>query len=320
MKPLLCIVIIALFFSCKREEKTHVPIKILKASLEYQINSKLGEGAFWNHKTNELYWIDILDNKLHLYNPKTQTNKYLDTPSSIGTVVPSDKEFEAIVALQDGIFVIDTQNGYLELFSGVERDITGNRFNDGKCDPSGRFWVGSMAFSQKQYRAKLYMVNSQGEALIKKDSVTISNGIVWSNDKTTMYYIDTPTAEIKAYDYDDATGNISNERVAVKVNDSLGYPDGMAIDENDNLWVGMWNGNAVIQFDPKTGDIISKVEVPAHNVTSCAFGGDNLNVLYITTANIDMTEEERQQFSLAGSIFKIKTEVKGVKSSFFKSE
>ena len=320
MKPLLSIFIVTLFFSCKHEVKTLATVKTLKASLEFDIKAKLGEGAFWNHKTSELYWIDILDNKLHLYNPKTKINRSLDTPSSIGTVVPSDKDHEAIVALQDGIYAIDTQNGYVELLSDIERNMLGNRFNDGKCDPSGRLWVGSMAFSQEQYQANLYMVNANGEALIKKDSVTISNGIVWSKNKTTMYYIDTPTAEIKAYDYDDATGNISNERVTVKVNDSLGFPDGMAIDENDNLWVGMWNGNAVIQFDSKTGDIISKVEVPAHNVTSCAFGGDNLNVLYITTANIDMTEEEQQQFSLAGSIFKVKTKVKGVKSSFFKSE
>ncbi|WP_323788738.1 SMP-30/gluconolactonase/LRE family protein [Psychroserpens sp.] len=320
MKPLLYFVIILIFFSCKDENKTHAPIKVLHAALEFQINSKLGEGAFWNHKTNELYWIDVLDQKLHIYNPETYTNRSLETPSSIGTVVPSEDKNEAIIALQDGIYIMDTRNSYTELLSDVERDMPGNRFNDGKCDPSGRFWVGSMAFSQEQYEANLYMVNAKGEALLKKDSVTISNGIVWSKDQRTMYYIDTPTSEIKAYDYDDAKGDISNERVIVKINDSLGFPDGMAIDEHDNLWVGMWNGNAVLQFDSKTGEILSKVEVPAHNVTSCAFGGDNLDVLYITTANIDMTEDEQKRFPLAGSIFKVKTEVKGVKSSFFKSE
>jgi sugar lactone lactonase YvrE len=308
-----------MIFSCNGKDKSQASTKTLKATLEYQIDSKLGEGAFWNHKTNELYWVDILDNKLKIYNPKTKVNTSFETPSSIGTVVPSEEKNEAIIALQDGIYMMNTQNGTLELFSDVERNLPGNRFNDGKCDPSGRFWVGSMAFSQEQYLANLYMVNAKGEALLQKDSVTISNGIVWNKSKTTMYYIDTPTAVIKAYDYDDASGHISNERVAVKVNDSLGFPDGMAIDEDDNLWVGMWNGNAVLQFDSETGKILSKVEVPAHNVTSCAFGGDDLDILYITTSSVDMTEDEQQKFPLAGSIFKVETQVKGVKSSFFKS-
>lgn len=308
-----------MIFSCNGKDKSQASTKTLKATLEYQNNSKLGEGAFWNHKTSELYWVDILENKLHIYNPKTKVNASFDTPSSIGTVVPSEEKNEAIIALQDGIYKINTQNGYIKLLSDIERNLPGNRFNDGKCDPSGRFWVGSMAFSQERYLANLYMINAKGETVLKKDSVTISNGIVWNKSKTTMYYIDTPTAVIKAYDYDDASGHITNERVAVKVNDSLGFPDGMAIDEHDNLWVGMWNGNAVLQFDSETGKILSKVEVPAHNVTSCAFGGDDLSVLYITTASVDMTEEEQQQFPLAGSIFKVQTKVRGVKSSFFRS-
>ncbi len=115
------------------------------------------------------------------------------------------------------------------------------------------------------------------------------------------------------------TGTISNERIAVKVSDSLGYPDGMTIDENDNLWVGMWNGNAVFQFDPNTGKVLSKVEVPAHNVTSCAFGGDDFNILYITTAHLGMTDEEEKKYPLAGSVFKVQTDVKGVKGNFFRN-
>jgi sugar lactone lactonase YvrE len=103
----------------------------------------------------------------------------------------------------------------------------------------------------------------------------------------------------------------------IEVNDSLGFPDGMAIDEEDMLWVGMWNGNAVVRFDPNTGEIISKIEVPAHNVTSCAFGGKLLDTLYITTASVDMTPEEHAKYPLAGSLFQAVPGVKGVKSSFF---
>ena len=196
--------------------------------------------------------------------------------------------------------------------------LKGRRFNDGKCDPAGRFWVGSMHMQQKTGEASLYTFDAHGNTEIKKDSVTISNGIVWTADKKTMYYIDTPTAQIKAFDYDNSTGAISNERIAVTVSENLGFPDGMTIDSEDMVWVGMWNGNAVIRLNPKTGEVLQKIEVPAHNVTSCAFGGENLDTLYITSATVDMTDEEKKEFPLAGSVFKVKPGVTGVKASFFK--
>ena len=286
------------------------------AVLEYEIASELGEGAFWNYKTQEFYWIDIEGKKFHIYNPKTKTNKSYTMPSRIGTVVPYTNK-EAVVALQNGVYKINLETEKLTLLSDVESEIKDNRFNDGKCDPLGNLWVGSMHLDQKQYAANLYKISETGETQKMLDSVTISNGIVWTSDTKTMYYIDTPTSKIKAYDFDNKTGEISNERVVVKVSDTLGYPDGMTIDENDMLWVGMWNGNAVIQFNPKTGELVSKIEVPAHNVSSCAFGGENLDELYITTARVDMSEEELKEKPLSGSIFKVKPGVKGVENTFF---
>jgi len=287
-----------------------------KAILEYKIKARLGEGAFWNHKTQELYWVDIEDQMLHIYNPQTKKNRSLPTPSKIGTVVPKNTN-ETIVALQDGIYTMNIKSGDIVLLSDIESGLTENRFNDGKCDPSGRLWVGSMALKMQSYRASLYMVDTSGNAQVKIDRVTVSNGIVWSSDQKTMYYIDTPTGMIRAFDFDNEIGAISNERIVVKVPNSMGSPDGMAIDSEDMLWVGMWNGNAVIRCNPKTGKIISKIEVPAHNVTACAFGGKNLDILYITTASIDMTKKEKAACPLAGSLFKADPGVKGVKSVFF---
>ena len=287
-----------------------------KAVLEYKIKARLGEGAFWNHKTQELYWVDIEDQMLYIYNPQTKTNRSLPTPSKIGTVVPKNTN-ETIVALQDGIYTMNLKSGDVVLISDIESELTENRFNDGKCDPSGRLWVGSMALNMQSYRANLYMVDTTGNAQLKIDSVTISNGIAWSSDQKTMYYIDTPTGMIRAFDFDNEIGAISNERVVITVPDSMGFPDGMAIDSDDMLWVGMWNGNAVIRYNPQTGKVISKIEVPAHNVTACAFGGKNLDTLYITTASIDMTKKEKAACPLAGSLFKADPGVKGVKSVFF---
>lgn len=286
------------------------------ATLEYKINSKLGEGALWNYKTQEFYWVDIEGKTLNIYNPKTKTNKVIKTPSRVGTVVPYTKQ-QAVVALEDGIYKINLENGDLKQISNVESDITENRFNDGKCDPKGNLWVGSMHLKESLPNANLYKVEPNGVTTKMVDSVTISNGIVWSKDTKKMYYIDTPSKSIKSYDYDIETSTISNEKIAVNIPESLGYPDGMTIDENDTLWVGLWNGNAVAQFDPKTGKLISKIEVPAHNVTACAFGGENLDILYITTSTNDMTDEERKKYPLAGSIFKYKPGVKGVPAFFF---
>ena len=317
---ILFVIIQIVFVSCKTKEQTDEGIEPISNSstpiVEYKTESLLGEGAFWNYKTKELYWVDIEGKQLHIYNPKTKQNKSFATPSRIGTVVPHN-ETEVIIALEDGIYKMDITTGAINILSDVEHDVKENRFNDGKCDPSGNLWVGSMHFSQSAPKANLYKIDTQGNSEKMLDNITISNGIVWTSDAKTMYYIDTPTGNIRAFDFDSTTNTITNEKIAVTVPTSLGFPDGMAIDEENMLWVGLWNGNAVARFNPSTGALMSKIEVPAHNVTSCAFGGDNLDVLYITTASIDMTEEEKKQYPLAGSIFKVNPGVKGVKSAFF---
>tara|TARA_R110002050_G_scaffold85490_9_gene182441 strand:+ start:261 stop:1265 length:1005 start_codon:yes stop_codon:yes gene_type:complete len=289
-----------------------------KVILAYQTKAELGEGAIWNYKTKELYWIDIEGKSLNIYNPKTNLNKVLETPSRIGTVVPKNSK-EALIALEDGIHTIDLETGTTSIFLNMKDALKGRRLNDGKCDPSGRFWVGSMHFSQTKGEAKLFCITNEPNIETKIDSVTISNGIVWTADKKTMYYIDTPTSQIKAYDFNNETGEIFNGRVAVEIPENLGFPDGMTIDEEDMVWVGMWNGNAVIRFNPKTGKVLQRIQVPAHNITSCAFGGDKLETLYITSARLDMTEEELKQYPLAGSVFKVVPGVKGVNSTFFKN-
>ncbi|SDB21554.1 Sugar lactone lactonase YvrE [Flavobacteriaceae bacterium MAR_2010_188] len=325
-----CILSICSFFilsSCKDSskeleaeentaQKTDSMTTKLMAELEYEIKSTKGEGAFWNHKSNELFWVDIDGKKVNIYNPQTKTNKSIPTPSMVGTLVPKS-DIEVVVALEDGIYILNTENSQFTLLTNIEKEIPTNRFNDGKADPAGRLWVGSMAFNEQKHAARLYMVDQEGRVEEKIDSITISNGIAWSKDNSKMYYIDTPTAKVKVFDYNNSTGEISNEKVAVEVPNSLGYPDGMTIDEEGMLWVAMWNGNAVYRFDPNTGETLQKIEVPAHNVTSCAFGGNNLETLYITSATVDMKDEEHQKYPLAGSVFRVVPGVKGVKSSFF---
>ena len=293
-------------------------IKYYNASLEFFAKARLGEGAFWDYQKERLFWIDIEKKYLYIYNPENKTNKSFQLPSKIGTVVPT-KSNTAIIALQDGIYTIDLISGSLKLLSSIEKDYTNHRFNDGKCDPSGRLWVGTMSNQMESKKGSLYVVNSSGKANKKIGNLTIPNGIAWSLDSKIMYHIDTPARAISLYKFDNMKGSIIKKQTTINIPKEFGFPDGMTIDSSGMLWVAMWNGYSVICCDPKTGKILSKVEVPAPNVTSCAFGGKNLEILYITSSRYSLDENEKKLNPLSGSLFRVKTGSKGVKNSFFKN-
>jgi sugar lactone lactonase YvrE len=287
----------------------------MEATLVFDIKASLGEGPIWNHKTQQLYWVDIEKKQLHLYTPETNEDNFFDTGERIGTVVPIENG-GALVALQNGIHSMDLIDGNLTLITNPLEE--GIRFNDGKCDPVGRFWVGSMHLKGEKNAASLYMMNDQQQVVKKLDSVTVSNGIIWSLDHKTMYYIDTPTRQVRAFDYDINTGELSSPRVIITVAQENGAPDGMTIDEEGKLWIGHWGGSMVGRYDPETGQLMQKVNVPALNVTACAFGGENLDQLYITTASIGMNEEQQKQFPQAGGLFVVEPGVRGVPADFYR--
>lgn len=287
----------------------------MEAKLVLNTNALLGEGPIWNHKTQQLYWVDIEKRQLHLYTPETNESTFFDAGERIGTVVPIDNG-GALVALQNGIHSMDLVDGSLTLIHNPLEE--GIRFNDGKCDPVGRFWVGSMHMESEKNAASLYMMDNDQRVVEKLDGVTVSNGIIWSLDNETMYYIDTPTRQVQAFDYDVSTGEISSPRVVITVPKENGSPDGMTIDEEGMLWIGHWGGSMVGRYDPESGEMIQKVDVPALNVTACAFGGENLDQLYITTASIGMNEDQLKQFPQAGGLFVVEPGVRGVQAAFYR--
>jgi sugar lactone lactonase YvrE len=300
-----CLII---FGSFKSMEETEVEL-VLDAQ------AMLGEGSLWHPTENKLYWVDIEGKALHIYDPATKKDKQFSMGERIGTVVPA-KRGGVLVALQNGIHKFDTKNSKLDFISNPLPD-SNLRFNDGKCDPSGRFWVGSLALDSRKKGAALYRMDSDKSIHEMLDSVTISNGIVWSADKKIMYYNDTPTLTVQAFDYDDKTGEIKNGRVAVRIPKGTGAPDGMTIDAEGKLWVALWGGNCVARFDPLTGELLQKINVPAPNVSSCAFGGKNLDILYITTARAWVSPEKLKEFPLSGGLFAVKPGVKGVPAYFY---
>ncbi len=313
MKKNLLMVAFSLFLTCCTTSKIDV------AELVIDSKSDLGEGPVWNHKTGELIWVNITGKILNFYNPELKNNKEMLTGQMIGTVVPAESG-KVMVALENGFYQFDPETGSKIFIADPEEDIPGNRFNDGKCDPAGRFWAGTMSKEGKQRAGALYRLDADGSVHTMIENVTTSNGIVWSSDHTKMYYIDTPTQKVMQWDFNNETGDISNPKTAVEIPSEMGYPDGMAIDEKGNLWVALWGGSAVGCWNPATGELMRTIVVPAKNVTSCAFGDKELGTLYITTARTGTDAEVLEKFPNAGGVFKIRPGVKGVETFFFKGE
>ncbi len=263
--------------------------------------ARLGEGPIWDHVNNVLLWVNILENEVHIYDPATGRDRHLVLADMPGTIVPRACG-GAVVALPDQFAALDLDTGALTKLAEVEADNPANRCNDGKCDPQGRLWTGTMPISEDSTSGTMYRLDPDHSIRPMFDDITISNGICWSTDQSTMYYIDTPTFKIDAFDFDPGTGSLSNRRTVVKVPEEYQWPDGMTIDLEGKLWVGHWGGWHCRRYDPETGECIGGVKMPCSNVTACAFGGPDFSTLYITTASERVEDIDEQP--LAGGLFK----------------
>lgn len=257
--------------------------------------------------------------ELHIYDPQTKVDKMFSTGAYVSTVVPIEGSADVLVALQTGIHRMNAATGALTLLSNL---LPGPpvRFNDGKCDPAGRFWVGTISMDGARGQSKLYRLDGDGSLHEMLSDVSISNGIVWTADRKTMYYNDTPTGTVQAFDYDDASGSISNRRVAIAMREIDGWPDGMCIDGEGMLWVAMWGAGAVNRYNPESGELLQQVKVPAPHTSSCAFGGPDLKTLYITTARAELSDAELARYPQSGDLFVAEVSVAGVPASFYQPQ
>ncbi|MGF7040620.1 SMP-30/gluconolactonase/LRE family protein [Mucilaginibacter lappiensis] len=291
-----------------------IVIQNWNAELLYKTELILGEGAHWYAEWKKFLYVDIEGKKVGRIDPVTKIIEERAVGERVGTVVPTTHG-KLIIALENSIEALDFETGIKEEIVKIEVDKPGNRCNDGKCDAAGRLWIGTMDMKEELHKGALYCLDNSLQR--KLDRISISNGICWSADNTVMYYIDTLDYNIKAYDFEVLTGNISNERIAVSVKEPGYGPDGMTIDEEGMLWVAMWGGACVNRYDPLSGSLIGKVEVPALNVTACAFGGAGMKQLFITTARKGLNEEQLQKYPLSGSLFYLNTEIKGAQMNRF---
>ncbi len=278
---------------------------------------ELGEGTLWDDEKQLLWWIDINEGQLFRYDPATSEVKQFDLDTAVGTVGLRESG-GLIVALASGFAFFDPDTGKIEPITDPESDQPGNRFNDGKPGPNGSFYAGTMGYYSEKEAGSLYRLDPDGTVKPIKKNVTISNGMAWNGAENRMFYIDTPTRQVIAYDYDKSSGEIANGRPVIKIPRGVGYPDGMTIDTDDKLWIAHFGGHAVHRWDPSNGKHLEAVPIPATNITCCTFGGPNLDTLYIASANIFLSEKQLANEPAAGAMFKVQTNYTGRPAYRFK--
>jgi len=276
-----------------------------------------GEGPSWDARRGVLYWVDITGEAIHEFDPRTKHDRAVPVGEMVGTVAPRAAG-GVIAALRSGLAFVDLATGQVTKFAQPEADKPGNRFNDGKCDPAGRFWAGTCSLNcDVPGVGSLYRVDTRRQVQRVLDNLTIANGLAWSTDARTMYYIDTPTFEVWAFDFDVAAGALSRRRTAVKVPQEAGYPDGMTIDAEGMLWVAHWGGSSVVRWNPQTGERLATIALPVKQVSSCVFGGPDLMTLYITTSRLGLDAAARAAQPLAGAVFQVRPGVRGTPTFAF---
>jgi len=289
----------------------------MQPELLLDLHLQLGEGPAWDAARGLLHFVDIHAGDLHTFDPRTGSDSIRELGEPIGCAAPA-RDGSLVLALQrSGITRLDPEGGAPTPLVHPEPGLPGNRFNDGKCDPFGRFLAGTMDDGEQDASGSLYSLAPDGSVRTLLSGLRISNGLAWSPDGHTFYFIDTPTRLVMAYDYDPATGGIARPRPVVRVPPELGWPDGMTSDTEDCLWIALWGGAAVTRWDPASGRLLETIRLPALNVTSCAFGGADLDELYVTSACKGMSESQRRQYPRSGGLFRIRAGLRGMPTFAF---
>ena len=268
-----------------------------KADLLFFNDAQLLEGPHWDGENNLLYFVSIKSDTVFSIDVRTMRVKSYETDGAVGCAVVKDGEL--ITAEKSGIYKRNLETAEKELICHVYNDPK-FRYNDGKLDPEGRFYVGTLGdYGRLPGECGLYRIESDGKFSKVVSNVTISNGLGWTKNGKRMYFIDTPTHEVWAYDYDLNTGKITNKKVAAVIND--GSPDGMCVDIDDTAFIAHWGGGKVSHWNLETGEKLEEILLPVTNVSSCCIGGEKMDTLFITTAKNAEKDEP-----LAGGLFAVK--------------
>lgn len=280
--------------------------------------SLLGESPMWHPREQVLYYCDIPGKRLNRFDPASGELTHQDFEAEPASVAPR-LDGSLLIAMRDGIFNVDPVTGQRARLAPAPYDQTCERFNDGRADPQGRFWVGTIYEPRDPAVAALYCY-SEGVIVRREGDITVSNGLAWSPNGRTMYWSDTKAHEVYAFDFDPASGELSRRRVftrfPMKRSDQDlatygGRPDGAAVDAEGCYWVAMFEGGRLLRLSPE-GELVREVVLPARCATMPCFGGADLKTIYITTARDKRPAEELEMQPHAGCVFSLRVDVAGL--------
>jgi sugar lactone lactonase YvrE len=284
----------------------------LRVDLVLDAHARVGEGPVWDDASGTLVWVDIMGHAVHRYDPAQDKDRAIDIGQPVGAAVLRRNANGLVVALRDGFGLLDESSGQVDLVAPVEADVPTKRMNDGKCDPAGRFWAGTMEFDPAPGSSggALYRLDPDFQVPKALDGITLSNGMDWTDDGRQMYYIDSMSYGIDIFDFEPATGTLGQRKRFITIQPDEGLPDGMTLDAEGGLWVALHGSGTVRRYTPD-GQLDRVVRVPPSMVTCPAFGGDDLGDLYITTMNYGMSEAAVRAQPLSGALFRCRPGVRG---------
>ena len=296
--------------------------------------SGLGESPFWHPDEQMLYWIDIPGRQIHRLNVFMGSVQSWPMPSQPGSIAPARSLGESsglVIALRDGIYRARDWGGDLQQLVRATHDSATTRFNDGKADPRGRFWAGTMYEPRDVNSAQLFSLDCRNAKMpkleLKASHAVIANGLAWSPDAATVYWADTPSHTVRAWDWDSESNAMSRERVFKQwpgkpdgwqpgMPGYGGRPDGAAVDIQGNYYVAMFEGARIVKLSP-SGEVLLDIPVPAQCPTMPCFGGSDLQTLYLTTARDKRSAQELQTYPDSGCVFSMRVDVPGLPVNFF---
>lgn len=278
----------------------------------------MAEGPTWSVERNSLFWVDIEGKTLNEFKWQSGHLQQFSLPDRVGFLAEVGHD-QLILGLQDGLYRFNLSSHKLILIQNIERGQENMRCNDGKCDTSGRLWFGTMDINTITGAGALYVFDQQQGLQKKLGKLDISNGMAWSLNNERFYHIDSTSRNVKSYFFDPIRGDIKFEKIIVEIPENQGLPDGMTIDHEGKLWIAQWGGFGIGRWDPENGQLLSRIDLPVPNVTSCAFGGEDLEYLFITTASQSLSKQQLEKYPLSGSVFVMKTGSKGLLPNKFKS-
>ena len=279
----------------------------------------LGEGPVWDHWQQQLIWVDFDNAKICRWRPGSQEYSFIRTPSEVMVAIPTDHG-NLIAGMKKEIAIIDPGSCQIIKKVFLEREFPYSRINDGKCDSRGRLWVSTMDSEARTGTGSLYKVNEDLSYEKMDTSFIIPNGLAWSDDNKIMFLIDSALRRVYQYEFDAETGSISNRKILASTPSGLGLPDGMSIDTEGNLWIAFWKGACIGCVDSVSGELLKRIKTPFGVPTSCCFGGQNLDILFITSSRKYDSAENVRKFEYAGGLFSSVFGSKGFEANFFREQ